>query len=590
LASSDVGTIFLDRKFCLRRFTPAVRRLLRVIPSDIGRPIRDFARNFTDDELLTDSERVLQTLIPIEKEIQDAEGHWYIRRILPYRTDDDRIEGVVINFTDITRRKEDEQALRDAAAQLEQRVHQRTSDLESANVSLLRGEQRFRTLLESAPDAMLVVEHGGEIAQVNRRAEQLFGYTRDELLGRPFETLIPQSPSGENERQRADFFSAPQDESAALGARLVGMRKDKSEFPIDIQFSPLDVNDRQFSIAAIRDMTQRERASEALSRLAAIMEGASAAIVVTSLDGTIQHWNEGAAHLFGYAAAEAVGYSVSMLASENDALGFPRLVERLRAGQRFEEYHTMTHKDGALLDVAATASLIDDASGQATGVCIVARDFGERKRLEQLIAELTDQERQRLGRELHDSVSQQIRGISMLLATLKAQMGETAQGPILERLENTIDETKRQLRALTKGVFPVDVDARGLRIALEELAQQVTATTGVSCRFECTDEVPLDDNFVATQLYLIAREAAFNAAKHSGGAMITIRLEDHEGGIQVSVRDNGKGLPELVERSDGMGLRIMRHRCGLLNGSLHFDAIAEGGTCVRCHVKRRNPT
>src|SRR5205823_2304975 len=109
---------------------------------------------------------------------------------------------------------------------------------------------------------------------------------------------------------------------------------------------------------------------------------------------------------------------------------------------------------------------------------------------------------------------------------------------------------------------------------------------GISCRFECSTDVIMEDNFKATQLYLIAREALFNAAKHSGAGEVVLTLQEVEGGIQVSIDDNGRGMPAKVEQSDGMGLRIMRHRSGLINGSLKVDSSASGGTTVKCQVKR----
>src|SRR5262249_17915101 len=103
LSCTDVATVFLDTNFAIKRFTPAATRLVSLIPSDVGRPLSDIATKFTDEELLTDAERVLARLTPVEKEVQEGSaGRWYIRRILPYRTQDNKIEGVVVTFTDVT--------------------------------------------------------------------------------------------------------------------------------------------------------------------------------------------------------------------------------------------------------------------------------------------------------------------------------------------------------------------------------------------------------------------------------------------------------------------------------------------------------
>ena len=101
LSSTNIATVFLDKELRVRRYTPAITRLLSLIPSDVGRPIADVLRRFSDEALLDDARRVLADLTPLSKEVQADDGRWYIRRITPYRTQDDRIEGVVITFVDV---------------------------------------------------------------------------------------------------------------------------------------------------------------------------------------------------------------------------------------------------------------------------------------------------------------------------------------------------------------------------------------------------------------------------------------------------------------------------------------------------------
>ena len=112
LSSTDIAVLFLDPRFRIRRFTPAVRDLIDLIPSDIGRPIADLRRKFTDPELLPNAKAVLDKLIPIEKTIESESNRYYLRRILPFRTRDDRIDGVVVAFVDITEQRKAEADLR----------------------------------------------------------------------------------------------------------------------------------------------------------------------------------------------------------------------------------------------------------------------------------------------------------------------------------------------------------------------------------------------------------------------------------------------------------------------------------------------
>jgi two-component system CheB/CheR fusion protein len=110
--SSDIGTIFLDRSLCVALFTPAIRRIFNLIPADYGRPLSDITNKLGYKDLANDAEAVLDKLTPVEKEVSTAEGRVFLMRISPYRTAEDRINGVVITFVDITTRKESEEHLR----------------------------------------------------------------------------------------------------------------------------------------------------------------------------------------------------------------------------------------------------------------------------------------------------------------------------------------------------------------------------------------------------------------------------------------------------------------------------------------------
>ena len=114
LASASIATLFLDKGFRIKRFTPAITGLMSLIPTDLGRPIGDILMRFTDEMFLDDARRVLVDLAPLTREVQADDGRWYIRRVMPYRTQDDRIEGVVVTFVDVMEIKQAGEALREA--------------------------------------------------------------------------------------------------------------------------------------------------------------------------------------------------------------------------------------------------------------------------------------------------------------------------------------------------------------------------------------------------------------------------------------------------------------------------------------------
>jgi two-component system CheB/CheR fusion protein len=147
MASVDTATLFLDAKHMIRRFAGQASRLFRIIDSDIGRPIRDISWTFNDPELEPDADRVLTNLQPSEKEVTTQDGRWYQRRITPYRTRDNRIEGVVVTFTDVSALKAGEAALRKLNSELEDRIKERTSQVEALATRLTLAEQSERRRL-----------------------------------------------------------------------------------------------------------------------------------------------------------------------------------------------------------------------------------------------------------------------------------------------------------------------------------------------------------------------------------------------------------------------------------------------------------
>ena len=177
LTSGDVATIFLDRQLRVRRFTPAVTKLLSLIDSDIGRPMADITRKFKDDTLLTDARQVLVDLMSATAEVRAENGGWYSRRILPYRTREDRIEGVVVTFNDVTDLKE----LADALRCSEQTVRD--------------SERRYRLLVQNANSAIIRWSRDGTITFFNEYAESFFGYHADEVVGQPVSILVPPQDS-----------------------------------------------------------------------------------------------------------------------------------------------------------------------------------------------------------------------------------------------------------------------------------------------------------------------------------------------------------------------------------------------------------
>jgi two-component system, cell cycle sensor histidine kinase and response regulator CckA len=244
----------------------------------------------------------------------------------------------------------------------------------------------YRGLLEAAPDAMVVVNQRGEIVLLNLQAEKQFGYHRDELIGQVVKNIIPQ---GFAERVIADgtrTAAAAVAQQIGMGIELIGRRKDRSEFPIEIMLSPLDGVDGVLVTAAIRDITERKKREYDMSCLVAVVESSHDAIISLTPEGIVLSWNHGAERIYGYPAAETVGRSILFTSPPDRATETLMLLKGVQHGETVEPFETIRlKKDGTRIHVSITLSPIENSDGRVIGVSAVARDVTESKNMEAML-------------------------------------------------------------------------------------------------------------------------------------------------------------------------------------------------------------
>jgi PAS domain S-box-containing protein len=215
----------------------------------------------------------------------------------------------------------------------------------------------------------------------------------------------------------------------------------------------------------------------------------------------------------------------------------------------------------------------------------------ERERLEAEITRIVEREQQRLGQELHDGIGQELTGLKFILSALHVDAKKEAPGLAekLTNIEGLISRTIAHTRGLAKSFYPVGAQQLGLVAALDDVVVRARAL-GVACVVQSDSPGQKFQGPYAIQLFRIAQEAVINAAKHSKAKKVRVRLAESDGHVELTVEDEGVGLPENFEQNGGMGMHIMRYRARAIGGQLIVRNGSGGGVVVTCTAPRASPS
>jgi PAS domain S-box-containing protein len=466
------------------------------------------------------------------------------------------------------------------------------------SVSSAASEQKFEGLLESAPDAIVIVDERGSIALVNHQTEQLFGYTRDELIGELVEILIPVELRETHVEHRRKYTDDPHTRPMGIGMDLLGQRKDGSRFPVEISLSPLRTDEGLLITAVVRDITERKNAERALReserRFRELIEGTDDLVVRLDHEGHFIYLNHTAERVFGLPPQECAGRSWFDFVHPEDR---PETIAAFRGwaaervgGTTFE--NRQLSGEGRVSHILWTVNPRYDSDGRLTSVTAIGRDITDRKRLEQAerAAEMRqevlrrsitaqEEERRRIAREIHDEAGQSLTGVLLGLGRIESAQALESASAEAARLGAQVSDALGELRQIATRLRPTILDDLGLVPALEQLAGEAPAAAGTEVRLEHSSLDRLEPQ-VETAIYRVVQEALTNAAKYANASKIRIALRQRDGALTATIEDDGRGFDPEFGSGDGLGLTGMRERAELVGGNLSVSSAPGEGTQI----------
>ncbi len=445
-----------------------------------------------------------------------------------------------------------------------------------------KSDAKFKGLLESAPDAIIIVNKEGNIQLVNAQTEKLFNYKREEIIGQKVEILIPDRFKGVHHHHRDGFFSNPNTRSMGADLELYGKMKDGTEFPVEISLSPIETEDGLLVSAAIRDITQRKK-SEA--KFKGLLESAPDAIIIVNKDGNIQLVNAQTERLFEYNRDEIIGEKIEILIPErfkgahhHHRNGFFSEPNTRAMGANLELY--ARRKDGTEFPVEISLSPIETEEGLLVSAAI--RDITEQKkatkelkeyaaRMESYSHMLEIKNTQLI--DFSSIVSHNLRAplvnISMLVDYIEESKDENERREVFEKIKPVINHLNEVFSELVESVqVRQDTEIKLDRINLGDTLKKVligfesqikSYEADIQIDFLEAPEIDYPQKYIDSIFTnLLSNSLKYRSLERK--PVIKIKTQKVKEGILLTISDNGLGIDLELHKDKLFKIRKVFHK------------------------------
>jgi len=325
--------------------------------------------------------------------------------------------------------------------------------------------------------------------------------------------------------------------------------------------------------------------AEANTTLATLFDACPLAILTLDREYHVTSWNRSAEQLLGWTEEEVRGQMLPNPPTAPEVI--QKFFEAVKSNQALQLDVPWQAKDGRMLDLAAWYAPLYEAPQKLTGHVALLMDMSEKRFLEKALLEESEREQRRIGQDLHDHLAQHLLGAAFAAKALEGDLRRegSAVAERLDDLARLLNEAVRQVRDISRGLHPVELDSAGLMSSLEELASKINRS--IECRFVCEQPVLVHDPKTALHVYRIAQEAAAIAQQSKSGQRITLSLLKENAQVTLEIRKSGRAASEPLIL-DETSPKIMEYRAKAIGGHFTIDNQASRDLRIRCTFP--NPT